>query len=278
MKKIFGRIGEQRGVSLLEVLIALGVTGIITLAVFRAYVTQHKNYMTQDDITEIQQNARVVIDELSRHIRMAGNQLPQGLQPITAANTNPDTITLTYRTNNCDSYLSEPMPLPSAELKCGVDISCFHNDQWAYIFEPDSGGGEWFQITNVQAASLHIQHNTMSLSKCYGEDAMILSMNQVKFFVDNTTDPDHPALMMQLPGQNPQIFADNIVDLQFQYKLDNGTIVDQPVLINDVREVLISVTGRSRHQDYEAPVDSDDPNSGYRLRTYSSSVNLRNIS
>ena len=278
MIKILTKIGQQRGVSLLEVLIALAVTGIITLAVFKAYITQHKNYMTQDDITEIQQNARVVIDELSRHIRMAGNKLPHGLQAITPSNTNPDTITLTYRTNNCDSYLSEAMPLPSSELKCGADISCFHDDQWAYIFEPDSGGGEWFLITHVQAAALHIQHNTMSLSKCYGEDAIILSMNQIKFFVDNTTDPDHPTMMMQLPGQAPQIFADNIIDLQFQYKLDNGTVVDEPVLIDDIREVLISVTGRSRHQDYEAPTVEDDPNSGFRLRTYSSSVNLRNIS
>jgi len=278
MKKIFAKIIQQRGFSLLEVLIALAVTGIITLAVFRAYVTQHKNYMTQDDITEIQQNARVVIDELSRNIRMAGNKLPQGLQAITPANTNPDTITLTYRTSNCDTYLASPMPLPSAELKCALDISCFNNNQWVYIFEPDSGGGEWFQITIVQAAALHIQHNTMSLSKCYGADAILLSMNQIKFFVDNTTDPDHPTLMMQQPGQTPQIFADNIIDLQFQYKLDNGTIVDEPVLIDDVREVLISVTGRSRHQDYEAPTVADDPNSGFRLRTYSSSVNLRNIS
>ncbi|MDD3732164.1 MAG: prepilin-type N-terminal cleavage/methylation domain-containing protein [candidate division Zixibacteria bacterium] len=277
MKVILRKIRQSDGFSLLEVLIALTVTSIITLAVFRAYVTQHKNYMTQDDITEIQQNARVVIDELTRHIRMAGNQLPQGLQGITPANTNPDTITLTYRTNNCDSYLSSAMPLPSAELKCGADVSCFHDDQWVYIFEPDSGGGEWFLITHVQTGSKHIQHNTMPLSKCYGADAILLSMNQIKFFVDHTTDPQHPTLMMQLPGQTPQIFADNITDLQFQYKLKNGTIVDQPVLINDVTEVLISVTGRSRNPDYEATIVAEDPNSGYRLRTYTSTVNLRNI-
>ncbi|MFZ5979355.1 MAG: hypothetical protein ACOYVF_01880 [Candidatus Zixiibacteriota bacterium] len=279
MKIIFEKLRSNIGVSLLEVLVALAITGVITLAVFRAYVTQHKNYMAQDDISEIQQNARVVIDELSRHIRMAGNNMPQGLEPIVASDTDPDTITLTYRTDDCETFLSDPMPLPSAELKCGSDISCFHNDQWVYIFEPDSGAatGEWFQITNVQAAALHIQHNTMSLSKCYGADAVLLAMTQIKFFVDNTTDPAHPALMMQLPGQTPQIFADNITDLQFRYALKNGATVDEPVMAEDISEVLVAVTGRSRHQDYEVSVDVEDPNSGFRLRTYTSSVNVRNL-
>jgi hypothetical protein len=264
------KLRSSRGTSLLEVLIALSITGIITLAVFKAYLTQHKNYMTQEDITDIQQNARVVIDELSKHIRMAGNNLPHGLQAITAANTNPDTITLTYRIDNCDSYLSEPMPLPSSELKCGADISCFHNDQWAYIFHPDSGGGEWFQITNVQAAALHIQHNTMPLSKVYDEDAILLSMQQLKFFVDNS-DTAHPSFMMQMPGQNPQMFAENISDLQFRYVLKNGTVVDVPPLVEDIREVIISITGRSNNPDYES-ADQDK-----RLRTYTTSVNVRNL-
>ena len=279
MKIFFDKLKSKTGVSLLEVLIALAITGVVTLAVFRAYITQHKNYMAQDDITEIQQNARVVIDELSRHVRMAGNNMPQGIEPIRASNTNPDTILLTYRTDDCETFLADPMPLPSAELKCGSDISCFNNDQWVYIFDPDSGSatGEWFVITNVQAAAFHIQHNTMSLSKCYDADAVLLAMSQIKFFVDNTTDPDHPALMMQLPGQNPQIFADNITDLQFRYTLKNGSVVDQPVLAEDIREVLIAVTGRSRHQDYEVAIDTDDPNSGFRLRTYTSSVNVRNL-
>ena len=279
MNKILCKLKSYNGVSLLEILITLAITGVITLAVFRAYITQHKNYIAQDDITEIQQNARVVIDELSRHIRMAGNNLPQGLEAIKASNTNPDTITITYRQGNCDTYLSAAMPLPSAELKCGSDISCFSDNQWVYIFDPDSGSasGEWFLISHVQSAAFHIQHNTMPLSKCYDEDAVMLAMNQIKFFVDNTTDPDHPNLMMQLPGQSPQIYADNITDMQFQYKLKNGTVVDQPVLAGDIREVLIAITGRSRHQDYEVAVDNDNPERGFRFRTYTSSINVRNL-
>ena len=266
------RLQRETGLSILEVLIALVLTGLVTMAVLKVYVTQHQNYLIQDDITEIQQNARAAIDELGRHIRMAGNDLPHGLDAIMAADTDPDTITLVYRVDGCETYLSEKMPLPSAELKCGTDISCFYDDQWVYIFHPDSGGGEWFVITHVQASARHIQHNTMTLSQAYDKDAILLSMEQVKFFIDNTSDTAHPNLMMQLPGRTPQVYAENIIDLQFQYRLKNGATVDVPPLVEDVREVIMSVTGRSRNPNWEVGEDDE-----YRQRTYTSSVNVRNL-
>jgi hypothetical protein len=145
-----------------------------------------------------------------------------------------------------------------------------------YIFEPDSGGGEWFEITEVQAAAFHIQHNTMTLSKKYNEDAILISMNSVKFFLDITTNPDNPTLMMQLMGQAPQIYADNIIDLQFQYRMKNGALLDSVILADDLREVLISVTGRSLNED----VDFDNfgvTDDSYRYRTFNTSVFLRNV-
>jgi hypothetical protein len=269
--RLINTIRKQAGTSLLEVLVALAITGLITAAILKLYVVQHQNYLTQDDITEIQQSARASIDELTRHIRMAGNGLPHGVRPITAADTDPDTITITYRIDDCETFLSAPMPQPSSELKCATDVSCFQDDQWVYIFHPDSGGGEWFVITHVQVGSKHIQHNTMTLSRAYDADAILLSMQQVKFFIDHTSDTAHPNLMVQFPGHSPQVYAENITDLQFRYRLKNGMVVDEPILAEDIREVLIAVTGRSKNPNHE------DPNSDYRFRSYISSVNVRNL-
>ena len=271
MKRLTKRVRNKCGTSLLEVLIALIITGVVTTAIFKTYVTQHENYLIQEDVTDIQQNARAAIDELSRHIRMAGHDLPLGVPAIVPANTNPDTITVTYRSGNCETYLASAMPKPSAELKCATDVSCFYDGQWVFIFEPDSGGGEWFEITHVQTGSKHLQHNTMTLSKAYGADAIILAMTRVKFFIDTTTNPDHPNLMLQLPGQAPQVYAMDIEDLQFQYTMKNGVVIDEPLLIDDVREVSISVRGRSHRPD----IDNDEQ--PYRLRTFATSVYLRNI-
>lgn len=277
MKNII-KLLNVRGVSLLEVMLALVITGVITTALFKTYIVQHENYMTQDDITNIQQSARATIDELSKHVRMAGNDIPAGLQAIEGYDTNPDTIVLNYRTDGCDVTLSDPMPQPSAELKTTGDISCFEEGEWIFIFDPATGPntGEWFVITQVQVASGHIQHNTMSLSKSYPKDAVVLAMHQVKFFVDNTTDPEHPSLMVLAPGMTTaQIYAENITDIQFQYRMKNGSIVDEPVVSDNIREIIISVTGRS-----DQPADWDkadnDPDR-YRWRTYTSSVNVRNL-
>ena len=45
--KLIPMLKNARGFSLLEVLIALTITGVITAAVMRTYVTQHRNYMVQ---------------------------------------------------------------------------------------------------------------------------------------------------------------------------------------------------------------------------------------
>jgi prepilin-type N-terminal cleavage/methylation domain-containing protein len=272
MMKLLRKQRRQRGFSFIEIMVALAVLGVITAAIFRLYVTQQRHHLIQDDITNIQQNARSSIDEISRHVRMAGFKLPLGIPAVTASNTNPDTIEINYRTDNCETFLSAPMPQPSAELKCGTDVSCFYEGQWVFIFEPDSGGGEWFEITEVQEAALHLQHNTVILSKKYSANSIVLSMNSYKIFIDNTADPEHPCLMVQEPGADPQVFAEDIVDLQFQYRMKNGMLFDEPPMFEDVREVLIYVQGRSHNPDYTTEQEGD-----YRFREYATSVFLRNV-
>ena len=258
------------GFSLLEVLIALTLTAIVTSAILRAYLVQHTQYIAQDDATAVQQNARAALDEIARHVRMAGNNLPLGLQSLQVANSNPDTITIVYRVDDCDTYLADTMTSSSSVLECATAVDCFSDGQWAYIFEPDSGGGEWFQISAVDVGAKQLEHNGGPLSKAYHADAIVLTMEQIRFFVDNTTDAAHPQLMMQLPGQAAQPFADNISGFQLRYRMKNGMMVDLPPLIEDVREVEITVTGRSENP------DPNSTNDRYRFRTYSSSINLRN--
>ncbi|HUV30790.1 MAG TPA: prepilin-type N-terminal cleavage/methylation domain-containing protein [Acidobacteriota bacterium] len=271
MKAEVNNHNGMRGATLLEALIALAITGIVTMAIMKLYLTQHENYLVQDNITTIQQNARASIDELTRHIRMAGHGMPASLESVVAANSNPDTITVRYVASGCATRLSEAMPQPSSELKCAGDVSCFFDGQWVYMFDPDFGGGEWFQLTEVQTGSLHLQHNTMVLSRAYGANSVVLDMNEVKFFVDQTTDPDHPDLMIQHGNQSPQVYAENIADLQFTYRLSNGVVVMTPLLSKHIREVIISVTARSDQPNQD---NAQDP---YRTRTYTSSVNLRNV-
>jgi len=271
MMKHFKTKLNSKGASLVELMIGLFLAALVTTAIFEVYINQHKNWLIQEDVTEIQQSARAAIDELTRNIRMAGHELPIGLPPIEAYNTDPDTIVINFVEDGCQAVIEHPMPQPSKELRCdGHDVSCFYDGQWAYIFQPDSGGGEFFEISHVQTGSAHIQHNTMPLSKVYPEDAILLALQRMKYYVDYS-DSLHPNLMIVLPGRAPEVYAENITDLQFRYRMKNGSLVDVPPIIEDVRAVEITLNGRS-----DQP-DPDFPNNPYRNRTYSSIVNLRNL-
>ena len=270
-KFIKRKLRGTRGVTLTEALIAMLMTCIVTAAIFKVYINQHRNWIVQDDITDMQQNARAAIDELTRQVRMAGHGLPYGLKSIDAYDTNPDTIVINYSSNSCYIPIAETMPTTSSELRCdGYDVSCLRDGQYAYIFNPDSGDGEFFVISNVQDSSSHIQHNDWPLSKVYSKDAVVVSLDRIKFFID-TTDMDHPNLMMQLPNQAAQIYAENVEDLQFRYRMENGLIVDVPAIADEIREVLFSLIARTNH------ADPDLPNDPYRRRAFASRVSLRNL-
>ena len=110
---------NERGFSFLEVLIALTVMGVVTTAIFNTYITQHKNYMIQGDVSNIQQNGRASIDELARNIRMAGYDIPISLDAIVASNTNPDTIRLYSR-----AYHTSPRHWPASGQPDERQIHC----------------------------------------------------------------------------------------------------------------------------------------------------------
>lgn len=78
----------NRGFTLVELLISLLVGSIVMAAVMTSFQSQHNTYLAQDQVVEMQQNARVAMDMLVRDIRSAGydpNRLGAG---ITAAGAN----------------------------------------------------------------------------------------------------------------------------------------------------------------------------------------------
>jgi prepilin-type N-terminal cleavage/methylation domain-containing protein len=263
---------SQRGMTLIELLVALVITGIITSAGYGLYLVQHEGWIIQEQVTNMQQNARVVMHELETKIRMAGYGLPGGIDPIYAKNTNPDTITVVFQNEiNCEATLEYAMPTPSSELRCdGHDVSCFKENTWAYIYDPFADTGEFFWITWVQVGSSHIQHNTMDLSRCYPAGSTVMYLDYYKFFIDATTNPDHPNLMRQGWGETPQVYAEDIEDLQFRYGLANGVFIDVPPAASVVREVLMSLTARTERKDLQFQ-------GKYRRRTLTSDVKVRNL-
>jgi hypothetical protein len=256
---------------LVELLIALLITGVVVSAGYGIYLNQHEGWIIQEQVSNMQQNVRAAMHELETRIRMAGYGLPGGIQPIYAANTNPDTITIVFQNEfECEATIEHDMPQPSSELRCdGHDVSCFKENTWAYIYDPFADTGEFFYITQVQVASSNIQHNISPLSRRYPQGSVVTMVDMYKFYVD-TTDSSHPNLMVMREGNQHYVYAEDIEDLQFRYGLANGVFVDVPPAASVVREVVISLTARTERKDLQFQGE-------YRRRTITSGVKVRNL-
>jgi type II secretory pathway pseudopilin PulG len=95
---------SQAGMTIIELLIAAIMTISVVAAAFDFYVKSHKQYLSQEDISEAQENLRASVEEIGRQVRMAGFNLPDSISAIVidSVSSGPDTLeinrdTLTIR-------------------------------------------------------------------------------------------------------------------------------------------------------------------------------------
>ena len=70
------RTNSQIGFTLVELMIALGISAIIFTAIYQMFIGQRKAYSLQNEIAEMQQNIRASEQMMVREIRMAGYKVP----------------------------------------------------------------------------------------------------------------------------------------------------------------------------------------------------------
>jgi type IV pilus assembly protein PilW len=89
---------DKKGITLIELLVALVIGGIIIAGIYRVFVSQSKAYVVQDQVAETQQNIRSAMEILLRDLRMAG--FDGDNTPLTTSITpGANTITIFYERN-----------------------------------------------------------------------------------------------------------------------------------------------------------------------------------
>lgn len=61
-----------KGITLIELMVALVICGIVMGAMYRLFITQTRAYTVQDQVAEVQQSVRSAMEILVRDLRMAG--------------------------------------------------------------------------------------------------------------------------------------------------------------------------------------------------------------
>jgi type IV pilus assembly protein PilW len=91
---------NRKGVTLIELLIALVICGMVAAGIYQVFIAQSKAYTVQDQVTEVQQSVRSAMEILLRDLRMAGFDNDNLLSTVTIttpiANLSDNSITVNY--------------------------------------------------------------------------------------------------------------------------------------------------------------------------------------
>ena len=89
---------KQKGFTLIELLISLAIGSLALTALYNFYISQSRLYVLQQQVSDMQQNARTGLDMMIREIRMAGFD-PTGNAGAGIVAGTPTTIQVTFDLN-----------------------------------------------------------------------------------------------------------------------------------------------------------------------------------
>jgi type IV pilus assembly protein PilW len=315
----------EAGFSLVEVMAAMVILAIAMTAVFATFNTQQKSFTIQSRVAEMQQNLRQAVEYMSRDIRLAGYGIPDNVtipnntvaSGITSIRwlyaldntTGPDQVYVLYRfdmdANQPPTLLNSDMSFFSTPISVS-GISGFDNGDLILVTDNTITITDLFQITGAPAGTT-LPHDANGYNAATAHTlfpaggylssppGMVAKARFVRYFIDATTDPTHPTLMVdRMGGDAPQPLADDIEDMQLAYGLDTTTptdgIVDSWVpnptfaQLALVRQVRLQFIARARLPEIgwaeTRPALGNRPAGttpdGYRRRTYDIVIDLRN--
>jgi type IV pilus assembly protein PilW len=113
----------QKGLSLIELMIAITLSIFITAAMISLFVNSKQNYRLNENMSRLQENARFAISFLARDIRMSDYRTCVAADRLATAiagtnNTglnNSDTVTVIWQTNACGATVASDTTIYSIQ-------------------------------------------------------------------------------------------------------------------------------------------------------------------
>lgn len=151
------KILNNRGFTLVELMIAVAIAAIVLGALGTAYVSQRRSATAQEQVTEMQQNIRAGLDIMARDIRMAGFNAGQNTgATITTANATQLIFTMLVADINTDGIDNDNDGVPDE----GDEIETFGYNIWDTV------------PLNDDYTALRRQHKAISLAVAENIDAI----------------------------------------------------------------------------------------------------------
>lgn len=274
---------KSKGVTLIELLIAMLISAILIAGIYRTFIHQQKTYATQEQVADMQQNVRVAINRMMREIRMAGFGSIQGVLPVTFLGgtrnytnvVNPDApvagaLTIVSAIGGAAALLKQPgdsvgaMVLASNQIQVSA-LAEFDTNNKRYI---SIGGLESNSITAIDGANNILTLNT-DVGNFYNTNGstLVYAIRAISYriMIDATGSPI--LRRDENTGGGFQPMADNIEAIEFRNP-DGST----PLNPNSM-SMQVTVTAITDRPDPELLKGGGD---GYRRRQFTSIILQRN--
>lgn len=245
---------ESKGVTLIELMVALVMSAIVIAGLYRSFIGQQKTFSVQEQVVDMQQNARIVMNKVMRDIRMAGfgnvaNVLPaMGYSSAFTMNANNLTVIGAFQQIR-DPSTGVAIKVVSSN---GNSITLSKATEEFSNYDFICLGG--LHSYTVQGSRPRGMTDVLALDRTpvNAVDAYVYKVVAVTYSLDNIRN-----------------MADNIEAVEFTYLDANGS---QTAVAGNVRMIRVAITARTKD------ADSDYKGAdGYRRRVITSNVGMRNI-
>lgn len=306
----------NKGFTIVELLVAMTISLVVMGAITYTFKSQQDSYIVQTQISSMQQNLRAAMYMLTQDIQMAGYYTNFDADTYTMDWDDLDGDTETIRSlihaldNRNDGgggdgikdgtdlvviiKAAESRQLAAGETASGntVPASLRNVDnlvsgKCAMLVKHDLSTADFFQVQD-DSGDMTL---TITLDNTYSQDDWIFRVDVIVYYVDD--DPNNPCLLRKNLGANEtaQVVAENIDNLQLQYLLNDGSLVNDPdnpptTSGSDVRAVKVFLLARTANiiRNYTDPNTYNmgnnpipNPNDGYRRKLLTSIIKTRNI-
>jgi prepilin-type N-terminal cleavage/methylation domain-containing protein len=273
------RFRSDRGMTLVELIVVMAIFGVVVSAVYSLLIPVQQSTVAQTRVVDVQDNLRLVLDRMTKDLRMAG-LLING-QPLRgdAVNTPPAATSFTIRTRSVQGVCARV-----AEIVANPGNYQVFPAEMAGAFVSGGPVRIYDALNPANSASGTVTINQGGTPGDYADDTLSFSFappdidNPVFILVrlNSATDPDEQTITYRhepadrslrrvlnegVAGQeHSQILATGISAVNFTYEFgDYGYY----------RQVNIMLEGKTRAL-------KDDALSGEKTRRLNTSVTIRN--